>query len=1008
MKVKVDNTVYTNIRNLSFAPQVNISGFELPINEITVDITADVGYGKFLYLQSDGGKNWCKFWISRTENLGDGYYRVIARDVMALLDRVEMQARYYGGETVSQAISGVFYEVSQALPNANLYFADVSGDVSGFAPKQTARERLQWICFTKGLTVKTVFCERNNTTYCCTIAPIDTVVTNISSANVYYKPQPQREDDVKTVSIMSYSFTEGTPAETDEWVKDYFTEKVYIVEASRYTAHNPNQVDDVPKEVAVDDCMMITGTGASILTRMGGYYFNPYRTISAEILETDIENLSCVPGDRITIDIGGELICGYIEESTFTFGKACKQSVKISRMDATVERTTVEVVITREELVNGVEHEEYVEWVIDDDYTVRDYLDDTITVIYNGVELPISEFPYTTKDEIKIYEVGTHSVYVENNRVVSVIRRTEETADDIEWGFPSESEFEASLPIVTVASYNSEGDLYLMSVYVPMVDTITGEAGDTLQASYFLAYEANYETGIANVWGGYHCYKYNDVNVVITDKTISQSGVILGDLVQEECIFPLSSAKDIWVMRGSSKIHLRLEDIEITENGEYLPEILGFKYVRVNVPLNITTGYINANGSHSAPGDGWSSVTVNVEKNNKVMAKKITEPGRYTPDTGYIGFSSVDVDIEKAWDYKYECGAKVIDRYGEGYCVVDDDFYRKVMSDLSGSFDYYYRVYKNKNLAYSGNGSNLTLQVNWGCFRFDYNNVKYLGSYIPAGYISFSQATMVQGGTIKKTAVPQNIGTIPSPLVFAYNNNIHFIFNKKHYRISVADFISASVPDGQSLVTANWQELEDSPAFFDPYGSKGKFAVVDDVVYLAHANCYEQQGMARIYKVPQLWSYTEEQTQQGESRTFKKVIDYPNFVAEAKVSNLSNLDGLSITDYGLMLFCTSEMNVLEDKEFVDRLPAESVEYYNGAFTHCFLLQDGRWEDLGILPPTNATIHFHGWRGAFSCKGKTYLDQNNVSFYENLSYHDVETQTGADVGLFELKKLYLKE
>ena len=41
MYVKIDQTSYTDLRNLVYSPQTDITGDTIPINEFTVDIVTD-------------------------------------------------------------------------------------------------------------------------------------------------------------------------------------------------------------------------------------------------------------------------------------------------------------------------------------------------------------------------------------------------------------------------------------------------------------------------------------------------------------------------------------------------------------------------------------------------------------------------------------------------------------------------------------------------------------------------------------------------------------------------------------------------------------------------------------------------------------------------------------------------------------------------------------------------------------------------------------------------------
>lgn len=88
-----------------------------------------------------------------------------------------------------------------------------------------------------------------------------------------------------------------------------------------------------------------------------------------------------------------------------------------------------------------------------------------------------------------------------------------------------------------------------------------------------------------------------------------------------------------------------LDDINITENGEYNPVNDGFSKVTVDIPDPILDDInITENGNYVSEHDGFNNVTVAVP-DKPLETKNITENGTYTPSQGKYGFSKVNVAV---------------------------------------------------------------------------------------------------------------------------------------------------------------------------------------------------------------------------------------------------------------------------------------------------------------------------------------------------------------------------
>ena len=161
MRVIIRDVTYTEIDNLSFAPETDLIGTQIAINEFFVDIkTHDaISEGSYITLtddlQSENPNIWARYWIVGVEHIGEAMVRVHAESRLSLLDRRIMSAVMYDNTALSQVLEDIFlphlydeYAVDQVFTGKT---------ISGYCPEQTARERLLWVCFVIGAYVRTFF-----------------------------------------------------------------------------------------------------------------------------------------------------------------------------------------------------------------------------------------------------------------------------------------------------------------------------------------------------------------------------------------------------------------------------------------------------------------------------------------------------------------------------------------------------------------------------------------------------------------------------------------------------------------------------------------------------------------------------------------------------------------------------------------------------------------------------------------------------------------------------------
>lgn len=328
MKVVINNTTYTAIRNLLFSPETDITGGSLPVNQFFVEIkTTDIiGVGINAYLYDENDDLWAKYWITDSRVIDEGWVKITAQSIILLLDRFTMPAVMYNSTSIGTVLDSIFATISGVYPGETIYTLDSSlssKTVSGFCPEQKARDRLLWVLFSIGGYLKTYFNDHAE------ILALDNTVATIPEDVTFWKPEIEYGDYVTAVKIRAYSYAQGTPSNVDKWVTPDGT-TYYIETYQDYTLTNPDIPITVTDNVVSIDNVKIVNSGnvSAILSYLAQYYFKRIE-VSADVLN-DGEYL---PGDKCMVSNGDRLITGYVKSASFKFGTAKKSTLKLVQSD---------------------------------------------------------------------------------------------------------------------------------------------------------------------------------------------------------------------------------------------------------------------------------------------------------------------------------------------------------------------------------------------------------------------------------------------------------------------------------------------------------------------------------------------------------------------------------------------------------------------------------------------------------------------------------------------------
>ena len=324
MKITIGETTYTALKSLFYTPGTDVTGATVAINEFEVDIMTadDISIGQYAYLYDDLDALWAKYWIVFAEHIDKFTTKVKAQSTLALLERITLPPVMYSGDSVTSVLADLFDPLGSGAYTIDNSFSGLT--LTGFCPEQDAKTRLQWICFTISAYVKSFFSETID------ILPVDSQTeTLIPLDKHFWKPTVTYKEYVTAVNIKGYSFTQGTPSATDEWVTD--GTNYYIMTTRTFTLTNPDAPAAAPtQEITIDGITLVNSSNVSgILSYLSSYYFK------REEAEIDvINNGEYLPGERVIAYTDEDALCvGFINSAEFTFGVQARSRLVITPID---------------------------------------------------------------------------------------------------------------------------------------------------------------------------------------------------------------------------------------------------------------------------------------------------------------------------------------------------------------------------------------------------------------------------------------------------------------------------------------------------------------------------------------------------------------------------------------------------------------------------------------------------------------------------------------------------
>lgn len=326
---------YSDLKSLTFAPETGLLGQSASINQFEADIiTADtIEIGDYMRLRDDLENLWAEYWLTSARRVDNKTVRVTGKSDLLLLDRPTLPAEFYNGVAVSTILDEIFDSIGYSFGNTYTVDPTIAAQtLTGFCPEQTARERLQWVCFAAGAYIKSYFCRG---------LQILTVASTLSGGigelipidKTFYKPTITETDYVTAVTVKAFSFTQADPQSGDKYVttRDGVT---YVYTVEEITLSNPDiQPAQFPVNVVeAEEVMLLDRTCASaVATSLAQYYFKR-TTVELDV----INNAEYEPGQKVTVyGDKDRLYTGFITACNFRFGKQARSTLTVAAAEMT-------------------------------------------------------------------------------------------------------------------------------------------------------------------------------------------------------------------------------------------------------------------------------------------------------------------------------------------------------------------------------------------------------------------------------------------------------------------------------------------------------------------------------------------------------------------------------------------------------------------------------------------------------------------------------------------------
>jgi len=344
MKITIGNQTYTEIFDITFAPEVNVLSEAVPINSFDAKIKTDdilnvFNLGDTAILKTDNDVVFASYKLSQVKRLSDEVIQIHAEDQLSQLDSITMPAFFYNDYSLDIAIYDLIRQVkaitdNEYEPSIAIRQAESYPHIDGYCPEQTARERLQAMCFVTGYYMLTAYHP-----YDIVLMPVEELFGGdpdyIEEAYVMWRPENGDQNFVTDIKGEYFLLTETTQSLVDpvhEYVKtDTPVVRYYQVDRYHFSWKNPYTSSDVPKnQLELYNNMLINSDNVdNIKARMATIYGrNGGLEMTVEIVDP---TTYYVAGQLVAFPtgVGREIAIGYITSQNIIFGRNIKMEMTV-------------------------------------------------------------------------------------------------------------------------------------------------------------------------------------------------------------------------------------------------------------------------------------------------------------------------------------------------------------------------------------------------------------------------------------------------------------------------------------------------------------------------------------------------------------------------------------------------------------------------------------------------------------------------------------------------------
>lgn len=322
IRIQEGNTKFEKISNLSFAPEADFISESMPINQFSVDVhtKSDIEVSQRIGLYDDSGTRWARYWIIESTRISEDVVRIVAQSLLVKLERVVLPPKMYNNNTMGEIVPVIMSSAGISSYTLHSSFNNVA--IKGYCPEQTAKERLQWICFVTGACIKTFFSTTID------IVPIDSTTAKIPMNKTFWKPSIAYTDIVTHINLTAFEFrAEPQPVSGYEYVEADGV--FYQVVRHKMTGRNDAAIrqKNLPTtEINIEDITLINLANVdNVLRKLEQAYF-----ARTEVTFDAVNNGKYLPLDRVQVHLfGDDIAVGIIRSCNFAFGKQARSTINM-------------------------------------------------------------------------------------------------------------------------------------------------------------------------------------------------------------------------------------------------------------------------------------------------------------------------------------------------------------------------------------------------------------------------------------------------------------------------------------------------------------------------------------------------------------------------------------------------------------------------------------------------------------------------------------------------------